>query len=192
MVVVGWVFDRAVLERLVIILRTSGRSPTDFIALAGFGATLANMGLAGAIGVAYVLATGGDLNGPSIGAILTIVGFAAFGKHPHNIAPIMIGVFLGALARSASPTDPSLTLAALFGTSLAPVAGRFGFGWGIVAGFIHSTAALTVGPLHAGLNLYNNGFAAGIVAAFLVPVIVALRAGFGYRDDLDAEAAQKA
>jgi hypothetical protein len=192
MVVVGWVFDRAVLERLVIILRTSGRSPTDFIALAGFGAALANMGLAVAIGVAYVLATGGDLNGPSIGAILTIVGFAAFGKHPRNIAPIMIGVFLGALARSASPTDPSLTLAALFGTSLAPISGRFGFGWGIVAGFIHSTAALTVGPLHAGLNLYNNGFAAGIVAAFLVPVIVALRAGFGYRDDLDAEAAQKA
>ena len=110
-------FRPGVLERLVIILRTSGRSPTDFIALAGFGATLANMGLAGAIGVAYVLATGGDLNGPSIGAILTIVGFAAFGKHPRNIAPIMVGVFLGALARSASPTDPSLTLAALFGTT---------------------------------------------------------------------------
>jgi hypothetical protein len=150
------------------------------------------MGLAGVMGVAYVLATGGDLNGPSIGAILTIVGFAAFGKHPRNIAPVMIGVFLGALARSASPADPSLTLAALFGTTLAPIAGRFGFGWGIVAGFVHSAAALTVGPLHAGLNLYNNGFAAGIVASLLVPVIVALRAGFGYRDDLDAEAAQKA
>ena len=91
-------------------------------------------------------------------------------------------------ARPAPPIR-SLTLAALFGTTLAPIAGRFGFGWGIVAGFIHSAAALTVGPLHAGLNLYNNGFAAGIVAAFLVPVIVALRAGFGYRDDLDAEAA---
>jgi hypothetical protein len=192
MVVVGWAFDRSALERLAIILKTSGRSPTDFIALAGCGATLANMGLAGAVGVIYVLATGGDLNGPSIGAILTIVGFAAFGKHPRNIAPVMVGVFLGALARSASPADPSLTLAALFGTTLAPIAGRFGFGWGIVAGFVHSAAALTVGPLHAGLNLYNNGFAAGIVAAFLVPVIVALRAGFGYREDLDAEANRKA
>ena len=120
MVVVGWVFDRGALERLPIILKTSGRSPTDFIALAGFGAALANMGLAGAIGVAYVLATGGDLNGASIGAILTIVGFAAFGKHPRNIAPIMIGVFIGALARSASPADPSLTLAALFGTTPRP------------------------------------------------------------------------
>ncbi len=103
MVAVGWAFDRGALERLLIILRTSGRSPTDFIALAGFGATLANMGLTGAIGVAYVLATGGDLNGPSIGAILTIVGFAAFGKHPRNIAPIMIGVFIGRFGALSQP-----------------------------------------------------------------------------------------
>ena len=136
-----------------------------------------------------MLATGGDLNGPTIGAILTIVGFAAFGKHPRNIAPIMVGVFLGALSRFASPADPSLTLAALFGTTLAPIAGRFGIGWGIVAGFVHASAALTVGPLHAGLNLYNNGFAAGIVAAVLVPVILAVRAGFGYRDSESAEKA---
>jgi len=44
---------------------------------------------------------------------------------------------------------------------------------------------MTVGSLHAGLNLYNNGFAAGIVASVLVPVILAVtRAGFGY-DDAD-------
>ncbi len=45
-----------------------------------------------------------------------------------------------------------------------------------LAGFVHSSAALTVGPVHAGLNLYNNGFAAGIVAAVLVPVITAIQA----------------
>jgi hypothetical protein len=32
-----------------------------------------------------------------------------------------------------------------------------------------------VGPVHAGLNLYNNGFAAGIVASVLVPVIIAIQ-----------------
>ncbi|RBP12930.1 uncharacterized protein DUF1576 [Roseiarcus fermentans] len=189
MAAVGYGLDRGAFRRLAVIFAAPGRAPTDFVALAGFGATLTNMGLAGALGAAYVLATGGDLNGPSIGAILTIVGFAAFGKHPRTIAPVMLGVFLGALSRAASPGDPSLTLAALFGTTLAPIAGRFGAGWGVVAGFAHASAALTVGPLHAGLNLYNNGFAAGIVAAVLVPVIVAIRAGLGYRDDLDAEAA---
>ena len=154
-------------------MRTSGQSPTDFIALAGLGPTLANMGLTGAIGMAYVLAVGGELNGPVIGAIFTIVGFAAFGKHPRNIVPIMAGVFLGSLAKPWSADDPSILLAALFGTTLAPIAGRFGWHWGVVAGFIHSSAAQTVGPLHAGLNLYNNGFAAGIVASVLVPVIIA-------------------
>jgi hypothetical protein len=39
---------------------------------------------------------------------------------------------------------------------------------------VHSSAALTVGPLHAGLNLYNNGFAAGIVASVLVPGILTI------------------
>jgi len=133
------------------------------------------MGLCGAIGMAYIIIVGGELNGPVIGAIFTIVGFAAFGKHPRNIVPIILGVFLGSLAKPWSADDPSILLAALFGTTLAPIAGRFGWHWGVVAGFVHSSAALSVGPLHAGLNLYNNGFAAGIVAAVLVPVIVAIQ-----------------
>jgi hypothetical protein len=163
-------------------MRQAGQSPSDFIALAGFGPALANMGLTGLIGMIYVLGIGGDLNGPTIGAIFTIVGFSAFGKHPGNIVPIMLGVFLGAQFKPWAASDPSVTLAALFGTTLAPIAGRFGWPWGIVAGVLHSSAAMTVGVLHAGLNLYNNGFAAGIVAAVLVPVILAVRAGFGYDD----------
>lgn len=125
--------------------------------------------------MAYILAIGGDLNGPVIGAILTIVGFAAYGKHPRNILPIMLGVYLGSWAKPWGVDDPSILLAALFGTTLAPIAGRFGWHWGIVAGFLHSSVALTVGPVHAGLNLYNNGFAAGLVAAVLVPVIISIQ-----------------
>jgi hypothetical protein len=175
MIAVGFYFDRGVPSGMRKVMGEPGQSPTDFIALAGFGPTLANMGVSGAIGMAYILVVGGELNGPVIGAIFTIVGFAAFGKHPRNIVPIMAGVFLGSLAKPWHADDPSILLAALFGTTLAPIAGRFGWHWGVVAGFIHSSAAQTVGPLHAGLNLYNNGFAAGIVAAVLVPVIVAIR-----------------
>lgn len=175
MIALGYGFDRRVPSGLKRVIASTGQSPTDFIALAGIGPTLANMGLCGAIGAAYILAVGGELNGPVIGAIFTIVGFAAFGKHPRNIVPIMIGVFLGSLAKPWGADDPSILLAALFGTTLAPIAGRFGWHWGVVAGFIHSSAALTVGPVHAGLNLYNNGFAAGIVASVLVPVIIAIQ-----------------
>jgi hypothetical protein len=175
MVAIGWWADRGVLSRLKEIMSTSGQSPTDFISLAGFGPALANMGLAGAVATGYVLLVGGDLNGPVVGAIFTIVGFAAYGKHPRNIVWIMLGVFIGSLAKPWSASDPSIVLAALFGTTLAPIAGRFGWHWGIVAGFIHSSAALSVGQVHAGLNLYNNGFAAGIVASVLVPVIMAIQ-----------------
>ena len=175
MLVAGFLLDRAALSRLKLVMRESGQAPTDFIALAGMGPTLVNMGLSGALATLYIVCIGGDLNGPVIGAILTIVGFAAYGKHPRNIVPIMLGVFLGSLAKPWAIDDPSIQLAALFGTTLAPIAGRFGWHWGLVAGFVHSSAALTTGSMHAGLNLYNNGLAAGIVASVLVPVIIAIR-----------------
>lgn len=179
MMVLGCYLDRNAVSGLKSILSMSGQSPSDFTTLVGMGPTLLNMGLSGCIGMAYILAVGGDLNGPVIGAIFTIVGFAAYGKHPRNIVPIMAGVFLGSLAKPWGVNDPSILLAALFGTTLAPIAGRFGWHWGVVAGFVHSSAALSVGQLHGGLNLYNNGFAAGIVAAVLAPVIMALRSGQG-------------
>ena len=87
----------------------------------------------------------------------------------------MIGVFLASMFKDWNAHDPSAVLAALFGTTLAPIAGRFGWRWGIAAGFLHSSVAQSVGHLHGGLVLYNNGFAAGLVAAILVPVIIALR-----------------
>jgi hypothetical protein len=156
-------------------MRQPGRSPTDFIAEAGIGPALLNMSITGAMATAYVLMVGSDLNGPTIGAIMTVVGFSAFGKTPKNILPIMVGVFIGSLAKPWNIDDPSVVLAALFGTTLAPIAGRFGWRWGMTAGFIHSSVAQSVGLLHGGLVLYNNGFAAGLVAAILVPVIIALK-----------------
>jgi hypothetical protein len=141
----------------------------------GLPISLINMGINGLIALSYILIIGGDLNGPVIGGLFTIVGFGAFGKHPRNIIPIFIGVFLGSITKVWNIQDPQIQLAALFGTTLAPLAGEFGWIIGIVAGFIHSSVVLNVGYLHAGFNLYNNGFAGGIVAAVLVPVIEAFR-----------------
>ena len=175
MAAIGFALDRQAWQREARLMRRSGRSPTDFVALFGYGPALLNMALTGLIGTVYVLVVGSDLNGPTIGAILCIVGFAAFGKHPKNIVWIMLGVFLASITKDWNASAPSPVLAALFGTTLAPIAGRFGWRWGIVAGFVHSSVAQTVGQLHGGLVLYNNGFAAGLVAAVLLPVILALR-----------------
>ncbi len=153
----------------------SGRAVTDFIVLEGFPITLMNMGINGLFATAYVILIGGVLNGPIIGGIFTIVGFSAFGKHLSNMLPIFTGVFLGGLTNLWDINDPGMVLAALFGTTLAPIAGQFGWGYGVLAGFLHSVVVQNVGYLHAGLNLYNNGFSGGIVAATLIPIIEAFK-----------------
>ncbi|MGE4284849.1 MAG: DUF1576 domain-containing protein, partial [Clostridia bacterium] len=96
-------------------------------------------------------------------------------KHAKNITPILLGVLAGSISKLWDISDPAIQLAALFGTTLAPISGEFGWKYGILAGFIHSSVVLNVGTIHEGLNLYNNGFAGGLVAAFLVPIIEAFR-----------------
>lgn len=152
-------------------MRHSGRAPTDFVMTDGIGATMINMSAVGLIGTAYILLIGGDLNGPVIGAIFTAAGFGAAGEHPKNVVPVMAGVYLGSILMVAETTSPGLQLAALFGSSLAPVAGQFGWPYGVLAGFLHSAVVLAVGAPCGGYNLYNNGFSAGLVALVMVSTI---------------------
>ena len=156
------------------LLRSSGRAPSDFLRMFGPGPVLVNTGINGLTGMLYILLVGGSLNGPTMGGILTIMGFSAFGKHLRNMAPVMIGVALGAYGMHQTPDYPSLQLAGLFGTTLAPISGYFGWPYGILAGFIHSALVLqTSGPV-AGLNLYNNGFSGGLIAIVFYPIITAI------------------
>ena len=157
------------------ILKTSGVSGTDYLEEEGGAAVSLNMGINGLFATLFVLAVGGELNGPTIGGIFTIVGFSATGKHVRNIFPIMIGVCIASLTGFWNINDPSAMLALLFSTTLAPVAGEFGVFWGVLAGFLHASVALNIGIVYGGMNLYNNGFAGGIVAIFLVPVIQSIR-----------------
>lgn len=175
MIILGYFLNDRSFSKIKDITTYPGRLVADFVILEGFAPTLINMGINGFIATLYILLVRGDLNGPTIGGIFTVVGFGAFGKHPKNILPIFLGVFIGSLTKIWSINDPAILLAALFGTALAPIAGEFGWQYGVIAAFIHSSVVLNVGVLHGGLNLYNNGFAAGIVAAILVPIIQAFR-----------------
>ncbi len=132
------------------------------------------MGVNGLIAMGVILLTGGDLNGPTVGGVLTIVGFSAFGKHAGNIVPIMAGVVLGSFVMHSSVSSGAVQLAMLFGTTLAPISGYFGWPYGVLAGFLHSAVVLYAGTPVAGLNLYNNGFSGGLLAIILYPTIVAI------------------
>ncbi len=175
MIGIGYYIDKDSIKKIKNIYEYPGRLVADFVMLEGFGPTLVNMGLNGILVTAYILLINGDLNGPTIGGIFTVAGFGALGKHGRNITPIFLGIFLGAMTKIWMINDPAIQLAALFGTALAPIAGEFGWKYGVIAAFLHSSVVLNVGVLHGGLNLYNNGFAAGIVAAILVPIIEAFR-----------------
>ena len=153
------------------ILSCSGIGGTDYLRDNGGAATILNMAINGLFATIFVLGVGGELNGPTIGGIFTIVGFSATGKHLRNIFPIMAGVCIASTVRAWDITNPSALLALLFSTTLAPIAGEFGIIAGLIAGFLHSSVALNVGIVYGGMNLYNNGFAGGLVAMFLVPVI---------------------
>ena len=165
---------RLVLRKYWALLHTSGRVPSDYVRTFTPGPVLVNMGVNGLIATGYILITGGDLNGATIGAIFTIIGFSGFGKHAFNIVPVMAGVLLGSLTNHVDPNNSSLQLAGLFGTTLAPFAGVFGWPFGVLAGLIHSSVVLQAGLPLEGMNLYNNGFSGGLVAIVLYPILTSV------------------
>jgi hypothetical protein len=135
-----------------------------------------NIGIMCIVSTTVMLILGKPINGPILGGIFTVSGFAACGKHLKNATPIIIGsiiaVFLNHLDRTASVN----ILAILFSTGLAPIAGKYGWHWGIITGFLHVSIAVFIGDINGGLNLYNNGFAGSFIAVLILPIIVAFKA----------------
>jgi len=156
------------------ILKRGGRTPTDFTKSDGLGSTLVNMGLVGLICLGYIVLIGGDINGAILAGIFTALGFGAIGKQPANIIPVMAGVYLICIPTKWMPTEPGPMLAALFGIALAPFSGRFGPLAGMLAGMLHLPMLMHVGALHGYMNLYNNGFAAGLVMLLIMGVITGI------------------
>jgi hypothetical protein len=148
-----------------------GRLPSDFADLVSVRGALLNVGIVGLLFWIYVMVVGGPFNGPVLGALMTILGFAAFGKHVRNVVPVVAGVFLATLFFGKGLTEPGPLLAFLFVTALAPIAGEFGAIIGIVGGFLHFVMVLRTGDWHGGMDLYNNGFASGLTATLIVSII---------------------
>lgn len=158
------------------ILSHSGRVVADFFALEGIGPTFVNMALVGAIGLLYLLFLEVPLNGPLVCCLFAMVGFASFGKHPRNVIPVMVGAVIAATFMNRLVlTSPGVLLATLLCTGLAPIAGQFGGLWGMAAGFLHMAIVQNTSYLYAGLNLYNNGFSAGLTCIIMIPLIEALK-----------------
>jgi len=175
MIIYGFATCTDIFQGLSHLFSHPGRLVSDFVASDGFPLTLINMGLLGFLSTAYVTLTGGTLNGPILGGIFTVVGFGAFGKHVKNVIPVMAGIYLANLIFHWEVSSTSSLIAGLFATTLAPIAGAYGIIPGIIAGFLHMAVVMNVGYLHGGMNLYNNGFSGGFVAAIMVPILDSLK-----------------
>lgn len=173
LIVCGFLIDRNVsvrdtLASFVKIQKLPGRLPSDFIDMASAGGTLVNMGLLALASWTYAAIIKAPMNGPVLGGMLTIIGFGGFGKSLKNCWPVMAGTIIATLVFGKSLTAPGPILAALFCTTLAPVAGQFGIIAGLLVGFIHLTMVETTAIWHGGLDLYNNGFAGGLTATLFI------------------------
>ena len=134
-----------------------------------------SMGLLGLGCFALMFITRAEYSGPVLGGAVSVIGFGAFGKALNSSAVVASGALLGAFAGMFFTGVPfnhrGYMLAVLFSTCLAPIPKRFGLKWGLIAGFLHLSLATNIGIFHGGMNLYNNGFAGGLTAMILIPII---------------------
>ena len=174
LIIIGIIYGKNKKSNLSNINKQTGRLISDFYILFG-ETTYINMGILGILATCFVILIGGDLNGATICGIFTIIGFGSFGKNVKNTIPIVIGATLAAIFNINEITSPSLLLSILFSTTLAPICGKFGWKYGVLAGIIHVNIVTNIGYLHGGLNLYNNGLAGGFVAMILIPLITTFK-----------------
>lgn len=176
-IILGLIKNPKAFKDYPVILKSSGRLVSDFMRDGKEEIAMINVGIMGLVSILFTVVLNIQINGPVISGILTVMGFAAFGKHPKNSIPLMIGASLWFLITRWTGSEPStgLKIGVLFVTAIAPVAGRHGFFIGLLAGFIHVLFTPITYPFQGGFDLYNNGFAAGFVAAIIVPIFDFIR-----------------
>lgn len=194
-IVFGFIIDspKEVFEGLKKILFQSNILLTDYIELGGIGAAFVNSGVLSLICMFILVNVGIKPNGATITVLWLISGFALFGKNILNVWPVIFGVWL----YSKYQKEPFLNyvLIALFGTTLSPAVSELvftgifpfwqaliiGISVSIFMGFILPPLASYCIKLHQGYNLYNIGFAAGLLATALMSIFRAFEINFDSR-----------
>ena len=172
-----------VISGLVKILVSPTILITDFVEAGGIGATFINVGVIAVFNLALIRYYKLRISGVILAAFFTVVGFSFFGKNLLNIMPIYLGGFLYAKYQKISPKG--ILIVIMFGTALSPIVSELMF-----TGIIPQLLAVVVGILagtfigfilvplsshflkfHNGFNLYNIGFASGIIGTVLTSVL---------------------
>ena len=186
--ILGMMLDKDALKNYGKLIADSGHG-SDFIDKYGIGATLINFAVYGAFILAFYTAMkfcfGAKFSGPIAGVVWCAFTWVAAGAHPGNVLPIGIGYVLislvstrlcpalniGAEAGRLGMNTVGILIAFSYATGMAPISGKYGILWGIIAGAMHF-AIVTLIPLQYNFfNFYNGGFTAGVVSFVLIPFI---------------------
>ena len=98
---------------------------SDYFSIGNIGASFFNAGALMLAMIVIAFVSKASMNGPVISAIITIGGFALFGKNLLNVWPIILGAFLH--SRFQKQAFSRFILPAFFGTALAPLVSQVAF-----------------------------------------------------------------
>ena len=165
----------------------------DFADKFGMPLCLINFGIYGFCILAYLnvifwlptvfpfLPEGVGFTGPTVGVTFAALTFSADGQHPKNVAPIALGytalfaLVCGICLAVGAEIPWTLSTQAYinglaFATGLCPIAGSYGFKYGVIAGLVSAIICTSTSAMHGGFVLYNGGFNAGLAAIILIPI----------------------
>ena len=152
----------------------------NFSSTYGNAVFLMNVGVFGLFILGYYNLIGATFNGVTFGIIFCMLATCNSGSHPGNVWPIMLGYFLTSLifgwlsARLGGNFAMTINAQAIcvglcYANGLSPIADKYGWQWGTLAGGMHYLLVTSVPLLHGGYCLYNGGFTAALVCVILVP-----------------------
>lgn len=158
------------------ILLSSSILTTDYIAIGSLGGALFNAASILILNLVILRLLNLRMSGLIYAALYMILGFSFFGKNILNSLPIYFGIYLYALINKIPVKN--LVISLLFSSGISPLVSYliFGFdlayyisiplgiGAGIVAGLMVPAISSHTIKFHQGYNLFNVGFALGIIS----------------------------
>ena len=143
---------------------------------------MTNVGIYGLFILAYYNAIGASFNGVTFGIIFCMLCTCNSGSHPGNVWPIMLGYVVGSFlfgwlsslaggAFAMTINAQAIAIGLCFANGLSPVASKYGWFWGAVAGLAHYVLVTSVPNMHGGFCVYNGGFTAAVICVLMIPVL---------------------
>ena len=157
----------------------------------GNAAFLMNVGIFGLMIVGYynlaAFVDGGAARmstvwtGMTFGIVFCMLATCNSGSHPGNVWPIMAGYMitsflfegifklLGMEGYGLTIANQSILIGLCYANGMSPITGKYGVGFGMLAGGLHYLLVTAVPDMHGGFCLYNGGFTAALICLMFVP-----------------------